>query len=107
MGMQDFVTRQAVAQMLGLLSVGPVMRRSCSGCSSSLKQWHRSSEERSFGKPRAGCHEHCRIESHSGAAVKFFLRASLLTSAFPSVLEESSDTNFHSFQQNRSVVLMY
>lgn len=104
MGMQDVVTRQAIAQMLGLFSVGPVIRRSCSGCSSSIKQWHRSSEERSVGKPCAGCHEHCRIESHSGAAVKFFLHASLLTSAFPSVLEESFDINFHSFQQKQIVL---
>lgn len=79
-------------------------KRRCSGCSSSIKQWHSSSEERSVGKPRAGCHERWRIEIHSGAAVKFFLHASLHTAAFPSVLEESSDINFNSFQQKQIVL---
>lgn len=50
------------------------------------------------------CHEHCRIESHSDAAIKFFVCASLHTAAFPSVLEESSDINFHSFQQKQIVL---
>lgn len=49
-------------------------------------------------------HGHCRIQSHSGAAMKFFLSASLHTGAFSSVLEESSDINFHSFQQKKFVL---
>lgn len=65
---------------------------------------HRSSDQRSAWKPRADCHERCRIQSHSRVSVKFFLHASLQTAAFSSDLEESSDISFHIFHQ-REIVL--
>lgn len=90
-------------QMLGLLSVGPFMEERLFWVFLLHQTVGTDLQKRDLLEIHM-----LAVMSTAGekvtAAVKFFLRASLRTAAFPSVLEESSDTNFHTFQQKQFVL---